>query len=82
MKNSATIPTGLLVEWSKSKDEFLVETFQEMLVRNWNVYYHRTRVGSDWVILGFADNRQKADEYIQQMKSDLDNPLLGSSVDS
>jgi hypothetical protein len=57
-----------VVTWSKSQDCFHHDQIEDMLFANWDVFYGKNPLPSDWIVVGFADNAREANSLIRSLK--------------
>jgi hypothetical protein len=67
-----------VVTWSRSQDCFHVETVDEMLQSNLEVFFHQNPYPSDWIVVGFADTIHEANEITVRLKKKMDDPSFGT----
>jgi hypothetical protein len=66
------------ISWSRSQDCFHIQTIEELVFANWDIFFGRNPNDSDWLVLGFASTHADASAYIEKLKRDLDDPSFGS----
>jgi hypothetical protein len=67
-KKKTEFPKIYLVTWSKSQDCFHYDMIDDLLFKNWDVYYGRNPNASDWIVVGFADTPKEVRALIASLK--------------
>ena len=71
----------LLVLWSKTQNSFHIESFKEAVFENWNIYFGVNVEDSDWIVVGVAPTKNKADQLINRLKKRKDKFLKTGSLE-
>jgi hypothetical protein len=61
-------PKVYVVTWSKSQNCYHYDQIEDMLSKNWDVFYGVNPNASDWIVVGFADTPREANLTISSMK--------------
>ena len=67
-----------VLEWSPSQGAFHHTTLGEMLRANWDTFWHRENVHSDWRVVGVSRDPQELHAIQKKLQETLDMPDAAS----